>query len=341
MKVKPVVIATLVSLTSSQALLAVDLSVEEILTGITVSGYVQTEARYNNDFNDVDSSDIVVDEINFTIDGQVHKFAKATLSFKYEEDNTPLEIDNAYLTLNSNSPLYLKAGQLYVPFGNFSSNMVSDPLTKFAEARESAAQFGIETGGFYSSLYGFNGITQDDARNTIDHYGMNLGFGQSSDNMGFDIGIGYISDIGDSGGLEGIIENATDYDYVDGANAYVNFNAGAFSFMGEYIAALDNFKSQHIAFNGDGAEPHAYNAEIGLNFNLAGYNTTVAVGYQATEEALALQLPESRITGVLSTEIYTNTSLSLEYALNEDYSEEDGGTGEDSSSAILQLAVRF
>ncbi|MBE9562653.1 MAG: LbtU family siderophore porin [Proteobacteria bacterium] len=337
MKIKPVVIATLVSLASSQTLLAA----EDILTGVTVSGFVQTEIRYNNDYDSADSSDIVVDEINFTIEGQAHKFAKATLSFKYEEDSTPLEVDNAYLTLTSDSPLYLQIGQLYVPFGNFSSHMVSDPLTKFAETRETAAQVGIKTGGAYASVYGFNGITQDDARNTIDHYGTNLGFGQTTDNMSFDVGVGYISDIGDSGSLEGFIENAVDYSYVDGANAYVNFSAGAFSFMGEYITALDNFQDQHVSFDGAGAEPKAYNAEVGLSFNLAGRDTTFAIGYQATEEALALQLPEERIIGVLSTGIYTNTSLALEYSLSEDYSEDEGGTGEDSSSVILQLAVKF
>ncbi|MDM8566964.1 LbtU family siderophore porin [Candidatus Halobeggiatoa sp. HSG11] len=334
---KPVVIATLVSLASSQTLFAA----KEVLTGVTVSGFVQTEIRYNNDYDDVDSSDIAVDEINFTIEGQAHKFAKATLSFKYEEDSTPLEIDNAYLTLTSDSPLYLEIGQLYVPFGNFSSHMVTDPLTKFAEARESAAKFGMETGGFYGSVYGFNGVTQDDARNTIDHYGMNLGFGQTTDSMSFDVGVGYISDIGDSGSLEGIVENAVDYDYVDGVNVYANLNVGALSFMSEYITALDNFKDQHLAFNGAGAEPKACNAEVGFNFNLAGYDTTFAIGYQTTEEALALQLPEERVIGVLSAGIYTNTSLSLEYALNEDYSKDEGGTGEDSSSVILQLAVQF
>jgi len=335
LKIKPVVIATLVSLTSFQTV------AEELLTGVSLSGFVQTEIRYGNDFNNVDSSDIVVDEIGLAIEGKVHKFAKANLSLKYEEDNTPLEVDNAYLTLTSNSPLYIKAGRLYVPFGNFSTHMVSDPFTKFAEARESVALLGINTGAFYASAYGFNGITQDDARNTIDHYGANLGFGQTTDKMSFDVGIGYISDIGDSGSLEGFFADVDDYDYVDGANAYLNFSAGALSFNGEYITALDNFKTQHLAFNGDGAEPKAYNAEVGLDINLAGYGTTFAVGYQATEEALALQLPESRIIGALSVGVYTNTKLSLEYALNEDYSVEDGGTGEDSTSVVLQLAVKF
>ncbi len=335
MKLKPVVVATLISLTSFPTI------AEELFTGVSVSGFVQTEIRYKQDYNEADSSDIIVDEIGFSIEGKVHKFAKAIMSLKYEEDNTPLEVDNAYITLTSNSPLYLNAGQLYVPFGNFSTHMVSDPVTKFAEARESAIQVGMNTGTVYGSVYGFNGITQDDDRDTIDHYGMNLGFGQTTDSMSFDVGFGYISDIGDSGSLEGFLENAVDYDYVEGANAYVNFSAGAFSFNGEYITALDSFQTQHIAFNGDGAEPKAYNAEIGLDFNLAGYATTFAMGYQATEEALTLELPESRIIGALSVGVYTNTSLSLEYALDEDYSIEDGGTGEDSNSVTLQLAVKF
>ncbi|MDM8569787.1 LbtU family siderophore porin [Thiotrichales bacterium HSG1] len=338
MKIKPVVIVTLASLAYSQSLLAA----EEIITGVTLSGFVNTEVRYKNDYNEVDSSDIAVDEINLTIEGQVHKFAKATLSLKYEEDTTPLEVDKAFLTLNAgDSPLYLQIGQLYVPFGNFSSHMISDPFIKFAEARESAAQIGIETGGFYGSVYGFNGVTQDDVLNTIDHYGLNLGFSQETDSMNLDAGIGYISDIGDVGGMEKMLDGVNDYDYIAGIDAYLNIEAGAFSFVGEYVTALDNFKAEHVGFNGAGAEPKAYNLEVGFNFNLADRDSTVALGYQASEEALALRIPEQGMVGTLSTQVYTNTTLSLEYALNEDYSKEDGGTGEESSSVILQLAVNF
>lgn len=39
--------------------------------------------------------------------------------------------------------------------------------------------------------------------------------------------------------------------------------------------------------------------------------------------------------------VFKNTSLSLEYHRDSDYSENDGGTGDNSDSYVAQLAVEF
>ena len=87
--------------------------------------------------------------------------------------------------------------------------------------------------------------------------------------------------------------------------------------------------------------PKAWTAEIGFSTEMQGRSVTIAAGYQATEEALALGLPETRILGAISMGIFDNTTLSLEYSVEEDYETEDGGTGEDAEWAKLQLAVEF
>lgn len=331
----------LVGLVTSNLVMAEE---SEGITGVTLSGGVQVEAQYNRDYNEVETSDFVVDEMTLGIEAQVHPYAKAQITFLYEEGATPLEADEAYLTLGNEelSPIYLSVGQLYVPFGNFESHMVSDPLTlELAETREKAVQLGIDAGGFYGSVYLFNGDNQDDSEDKIDHYGANLGFANETDSISYDVGVDYINDIGDTGGLSWLLEGVDDYDYVDGLGAHIVLNFGVVSLMGEYITALDEFKANQIAFNEQAAQPKAWNAEAGLTFDIAGKETTFAVGYQMTEEALALELPETRILGVISTAINDNTTVSLEYAVDEDYSENDGGTGQDAKSAILQLAVQF
>ena len=345
MKKKFIVIAT--SLISYTHLLAAEEN--QWSTGVTVTGLVQVEARYNQDYDEVDASDFVVDELGVGIEAQVHKWATAQIVFLYEEGSTPLEIDEAIITLGNleASPVYLSTGQLYVPFGNFESNMISDPLTlELAEAREKALQLGFEAGGAYGSVYGFNGSTQDDANNTIDHYGAQIGFAMETGPASFDLGIGYISDIGDSDGLTDAlggdnVANLVNYDYVGGLGAHLILNFGTLNLVGEYVMALDTFKKDHLAFNGYGAEPKAWNAEVGYTFNLANKEITFALGYQGTEEALALGLPEKRYLGGLSVGIFQNTTFSLEYAFDEDYSQSEGGTGEDANQVILQLAVEF
>ena len=119
------------------------------------------------------------------------------------------------------------------------------------------------------------------------------------------------------------------------------FSSGAFVVIAEYIAALDDFQATELAFDGRGAEPSAFNVEAGYQFMLAGKDATVAIGYQGTDEAFALDLPETRVVATLSVEVMKNTSVSLEWAHDEDYDESDGGTGESANTATAQLAVEF
>jgi len=306
-------------------------------SGVSINGIVQIEARFNQDYDGNDFSDFVADEVGVAIEAQVHKLVKAQIAFLYEEGATDLEIDEAFVTLGSD--VYLAVGQLYVAFGNFESQMISDPLTlELGEAREKAAQVGFETGGVYGAIYAFNGATGSEDK--IDHYGANIGFAQETERFSYDLGVGYISDIGDSDGLS---DNATspDYDYVGGLGAHFLFNIGPISLIGEYVTALDGFNVDHLAFNGKGAEPKAWNAEMGYSFEIGGKETTFALGYQGTEEMVAMELPKTRILAGLSVGIYENTTFSFEYARDEDYDEGDGGTGKDADMMILQLAVEF
>ncbi|HIE02099.1 MAG TPA: LbtU family siderophore porin [Thiotrichaceae bacterium] len=325
----------------------------DVLSSISISGVVQVESRFHQDYDDNDSSDFVVDEFALGIEAQADKFVKGQMGFLYEEGATDLEIDEAFITLGNFTevPFYLAAGQLYVPFGRFESHMISDPLTlEIGEAREKAAQLGFEIEGLYGSVYIFNGMTQDDADDKIDHYGANLGFAQETEAFSYDVGVSYISDLADSDGLSGALEGVApagdlsqlaDYDYVNGLGAHLLFNIGPVSVIGEYLTALDDFNAEHLAFKGKGAEPKAWNAELGYSFNIVGKETTFALGYQGTDEAVAIELPETRLLAGLSMGIYKNTTFSVEYAHDEDYDVSNGGSGEDAQSVIFQLAVEF
>ncbi|MFW6322315.1 MAG: hypothetical protein ACOC02_01675, partial [Guyparkeria sp.] len=76
-------------------------------------------------------------------------------------------------------------------------------------------------------------------------------------------------------------------------------------------------------------------------FDLIGRPARAGIGYQGTDEALALELPESRVIAALSVEIFPHTALSFEYAADEDYDVADGGTGESAGTFLTQLAAVF
>jgi len=82
-------------------------------------------------------------------------------------------------------------------------------------------------------------------------------------------------------------------DYVGGYDLYGSANIGDFTVIAEYLAAADAFDASELVFDGQGAEPRAYQAELGYGFEWAGMPATASVGLQGTDEALALGLPET------------------------------------------------
>jgi len=366
LKSKPVVIAaSLIGLLGSNFSLAKDY---QFSTGVTVSGLLQVEARFNDGYGGRDASDLVVDELDIGIEAKVHKFAKAKINLLYEEDITDLEVDEAFITLGNleSSPFLLTVGQQYVPFGNFESHMVSDSLTlEIGETRETALTVSMESSGFYGSIFTFNGDTREGntiartGEDKIDHYGLNLGLANETKAFSYDVGLSYINDIGDSDGVTGALDTRAnalvpgqtattliDYQHVNALGTHILLNMGQFSFIGEYIRALGSFDVGHLSFNNQGAVLQAWNTELGYSLKMLGKEGSLAVGYQGTKEALALEIPRHRYLLGLSMGIYDNTTVSFEYAHEQDYnSDETGngtaGTGNEQDRVTLQLALEF
>ncbi len=301
-------------------------------TALRFSGLLSLETRYKKDYEDINFSEFAVDELDFIIETQVNKSITGLISFIYEQNIRPLEVDEAMITIGK-APTYLSIGQMYVPFANLESNMISDPLTfALGEIREPALLLSAKTGVFYSHVYAFNG-----AEDTISHYGVNLGFTKTTENYNFDIGMSYINDIAHSYKL-GFIKG----DYVDGLAAYLILDVDDVNIIAEYVTALNQFNEAYLPFNGVGAEPKAWNVELSYTLPIAGKEATFAVGYQSLAEAgLVIDLPERRYLATASVGIFDKTTLSLEYAFDKDYDITDGGTGKNGHSAILQLAMEF
>ena len=314
---------------------------------VTLSGVVEVEAASAEDFDGAESSDITLATVELGLDAEITQMVNAHLLLLWEEDDTePMDLDEGTITLGNleKFPLYLTAGKMYVPFGAFESNMISDPLTlELGETRESAAQVGFEASGFYGSFYAFNSdINETGDDDEIKSFGANVGYGLENDSMFLDLGVGWINNLASSDSLTDYLGSGAEIqDYPAGLTAHLTLGYGPFMLIGEYLGALDAFQASELVFNGTGAEPNAWNIEAAYTREIKGKETTFAVGYQKTDEALALELPEERMIASVGVEIMDNTSLAVEYLSDEDYSVNDGGTGNDANGATLQLAVEF
>lgn len=330
------------------------------LHNIEISGLVEAEASITDRFDNQRASDLTLATMELGIDAAIYEdWITAHLLALHEDDDTePWEIDEGIITIGNVNyyPWYMAAGRMVVSFGNFASHMISDPLTlEIGETREAALQLGVDYAGFYGSVFTFNGETNTGDDDEIEHFGINLGISKDFDRLSLDIGLGYMNNNADSDTIQDYLAGATGSQLIAnniavwGAYGIVHFDH--FTAIGEYLSDSDRFASAELPFNGHGAKLEAWNLEIGYHFEFSKKKSTLAIGYQGTNQALSLSLPKNRFLTTLSVGIADKTTLSLEWAHDWDYDTSDTGidaegnpvqgTGNNADTITAQLAVEF
>jgi hypothetical protein len=306
---------------------------------VEVTGLVEVEAYTTEDFAKDKTTEIELATVEIGFDAKVNSMVDAHILLLYEEPDGP-SVDEGTLTYKPNKTSSLTFGKTYIPFGTFETSLVSDPLTlELAETNETVFMYNFETGGFTLSAYAFNGdIDTDEAiaenDNTDIAYGINIGFGKED---AYSVNLGYVSNIADSDSLQEV--GGTNIDsFVASAAVSFSMNIGNTTLNAEHIAVLDEFAAGDLGGVAAGAEPTASMIDVGFDL---GRGVGFAVGYQVTDEALFLGLPETITLVAVSKELGDSASVSLEYKTADDYSVADGGTGESASQFTVQVAAEF
>jgi len=315
---------------------------------ITLSGLIEAEAYYENyDYDDPaidddDSSDITLATVELGVDVDIIKHVKGHVLFLWEEDDTePVDVDEGFITLDGEDviPLYLNVGKLYVPFGNFESHFISDPLTlELGETRESALTVGYVNEWMDLSASAFNGDTDETGEdNHIESYVAAASFSVPEElisNFGISGGVSYISNIADSDNLQDeIVPPGGIKDYVGGFNAFLSISfMDKFFLECEYLGALDEFEAGELSFDGGNKfQPKTWNFELAY---AATDRLEVAVKYEGGDD-LGDFLPEDQYGAAFTYGLFENTSLSLEY-LHGEFENDD-----ERDLFTTQLAVEF
>ncbi|MES2662163.1 MAG: LbtU family siderophore porin [Pseudomonadota bacterium] len=316
---------------------------EEEPTKPTFNALIEFEAGWNKSYDDITSSDFAVATVELLMAHQLNDYVSAEVGLLYEEGETPIEVDIALLRLAApESPFYIAAGQFYQSFGSFESGMISDPLTlELGETRETSLVGGFENEMAFASFYVFNGNQQTNLSDETTDYGVNIGVARETEDSSFSVQAGYISNLAESDGLESAILAGSLSDEVAGFAISSMTSFQSLSLILEWISAEEAFEATAFEFDGAGAKPQAWNVEVGHNFNLMNKGALVSLGYQGTEEALALELPKERILAALKLDIFEKTLLGFEISMDQDYSEAVGGTDENAATFITQLAVEI
>ncbi|MFP4244152.1 MAG: LbtU family siderophore porin [Ectothiorhodospira sp.] len=304
-------------------------------------GTVELEAGWAEDYAGESESDLNLATFELALEARLNEWVSTRGLLLYEDEgpDSEVEVDEAVISmmLPGGSGAYVDAGRQYVPFGRFDTGLVSDPLAlELAETRETAAVLGWSGERVYGSVWAFAGDTRDELSNGGANAGVLLPLGGGE----LDLGVGYLTSLGDSDSLQedpAMAEGSR----VGAYNVHATASLGALTLAGEYIAADEAFEARQLPFDGRGAEPAAWGLEAGYTLEDLARPVTLSAAVQGSDEARALDLPETRYLAGVSVELMDRLGLAFEYAHDEDYGRADGGSGDSGDSAVVQLAAEF
>ncbi len=349
---------------------------------IAISGKAEPVASYNRSYSNKRSNDLTLGSSELDVAAIVNRYVEAFMSIAYDESppvvgprvsNSSFDLKLGFVNIGNldKTPFYFTAGQLYAPYGRYSSAMISSPLTMLL-GRTKTRPFILgyksqQVSGPYAAVYGFISET------TLGHSdigGVNLGYSFFNPVASGDIGVGVIGSITDSQGMQstgsaplttfGGFASPTNgneaVEEVPGLDIHANISIDRYSFTAEWVGASKAFKPQYLSYNGRGAKPKAAQLEAGVTFISFTKPSSFALGYQWSQETLALNLPKNRISGLYSISIWKDTVESLEYRHDRDYgtksfangasapgrtNDNTMGTGRSANTLIAQVGVYF
>ena len=313
-----------------------------------VGGWIDVEGVSRRPAAGDNTSGVGVAEAVLGVEAAINDWVGGEVGLLYEtvniglddgEDGKSTAIDVATLMIGAPEGSWsFAAGRQYAPFGVFATHLISDPLTlELGEANDLVLQFGLSSGGLHGSIFGFYG---DDDQNG--GYGAVTGYSLGHRESEFGLHLSYISDIGASGNLQGVLAESRDVnENVSGWIASTELGYKDVSLIGEYLAARERFAAHEVEFVGRGAQPSSWLLEAACNVSLAGKKATVVASYQGTSEALALELPARRLLAGVSVKLTAWFTPTIEWARDEDYASKDGGSGEQVSTITVQFAAKF
>jgi len=336
---------------------------------------------------------IALGNVELDMNAAVSRWATGFASFNYNTQPVAtgsrdpagtVFIKRGFLTIGNlnKTPFYFSLGEMYPPFGRYSSAMVTTPLTtSTGRILTAAAVFGYFKNGFNASIYGYDGDMQYAGGDAAFQGGLNLSYTQQiKEKNNFNVGLGAITNMGDTQGLQnnripafppGTAGSAAQTNFsgfatnpngnvlahrVPAGDLNAMLTLGHWTFIGEYLSAFETFSTANLTFNGGGAVPSAMQAEVDYTTKLWNRPFIFGASYGHTWEALAMNLPEQSISLFANTSIWKDTLASFEYRHDFDYPTSafatgDGvprgvgpglsGTAQGRNSVVLQLGVYF
>ncbi len=350
---------------------------------IAISGKSEPVGMFNSPYLGPNRGDLTLGSSELDVAAALNDKVEAFMSIAYDETPPPIggqRVANSSFDLNTgfvnignldSTPYYFTAGQMYVPFGRYSSAMISSPLTlRLTRTKARPFILGYKSqyeSGPFMAIYGFKSDTTDGHSGVA---GFNWGYTIKTANVAGEIGASYIGTIADSRGLQGTgsapfttfggfgspTNGSEAVGKVPGAGVHGSISFDRYNLTAEWVTSTKSFNAEDLSFNGHGARVQAIQLEAGMTFMVFDKPASLAAGYQAARQTLALNIPKDRISGVFNISIWKDTVESLEYRHDRDFNRNQYangaaplglvnqttiGTGSSSDAIIAQIGVYF
>ena len=316
---------------------------------LTLGGAIEGDFLLTEGFDGDPGSEFNLDTVELRFDLRANDWVGGVVVIDYDGDEDDIGLDEANVTLGGSEtlPFFLTGGKLYAPFGDFTTTMIQDPFTlTLGEIVDQGVVAGWSGHGLSLALFALDGVDETGDSRRVNGFGASLAWEREWDEGGLRFGGGWVSNLADADAIGDALPRSEEGDIlldrtVDGLNLHGGLHYGALALHTEYTTALDSFAADEIAWKGDGARPAAWASELAWTTALKGHETTLALGFQKTWEAVALELPEYRCSVSAAVALFAGTTLHLEYYADTDYDSADDGTGDDGYGLTTRLAYTF
>jgi hypothetical protein len=307
---------------------------------------LSTVRAKDSDGNKANRSDVGLAKAQLDADSAANQYVQGHLALLYEEDptdsgNNDITLDEAIIRLQGEEvlPAYANVGRMHLPFGNFASHFVTDPLTLvLGETIDTAIVAGYANDMVDLNVGAFKGKVKETGKGDqvnsavasatfllpmANKYGLALAGGVS-----------YLANLAASDGLEAETTISGEVsETVGGVSAYLSLAYGGRFFLdAEYLGALDRFAAGDLSFvDENNRKPRAWNLEAAAKLT---EEIELAVRYGGSDQAGNF-LAAKEYGVALLYDIFANIALTFEY-LVQDFADDSAN-----SQATMQLAVEF
>lgn len=324
---------------------------------LEIGGHADLDSVHTRPENEGGYTNTGISEVGLSLAAAVTDWAAVEAGFLYEntdlgEKQDVFGSEAAFLETATfrfgppEGPWSLAAGRQFLPIGVFDTRMISDPLTlEVAETNEISVSLGWSSGGLQATLFGFGKNDGLESANGVGGYGAAVSFSSEREETGLALNLAFTSDFSYSANMVSLLAGTTAHEgpanRIAGLSAHAALRYGAAALIAEYVGALDSYAVREMEFAGRGAQPASWLLEAAYDFDVLGRNATAALGYQATREVLALELPERRLLAVLCVQVAEPFTLAVEWGRDRDYAAGKGGSGESYNFVTAQLSWAF